>query len=77
MKKERGRKRRALRLCTKLKVQNFPMLDALLEIKPDAVAATWYLTVATQLLRRDGLCPYALSRPYPEASDNGSEARSS
>ena len=77
MKKERGGERRALRLRTKLKIQNFPMLDALLEIKPDTVAATWYLTAATQLLGRDGLCPYALSRPYPEASDNGSKARSS
>ena len=26
------------------------MLDTFLKIKPDAVAATWYLTVATQLL---------------------------
>ena len=33
------------------------MLDALLKIKPDAVAATWYLTAATRtralLLDRD------------------------
>ena len=60
MKKERGGERRALRLCTKLKIQNFSMLDTLLEIEPDTVAATWYLTAATQLLRRDALCPYAL-----------------
>ena len=41
------------RLCTKLKLQNFPMMDVLLKIKSDAVAATWYLTVAAQLLGRD------------------------
>ena len=64
MKKERGGERITLCLRTKLKIQNFPMLDALLEIKHDVVAATWYLTTATQLLGRDGLCPYALSTDH-------------
>ena len=40
------------RLCTKLKIQNFSMLDMLLEIK-----STWYLTAAAQLLGRDGTPP--------------------
>ena len=63
-KKEREGERRALRLRTKLKIQNIPMLDALLEKKPDTVVATWYLTAATQLLGRDALCLYALSTDH-------------
>ena len=51
-----------MRLHTKLKIQNFPMLDALLKIKPNMVAATWYLTATTQLLylAEMGLRPYTL-----------------
>ena len=41
MKKERGGGRSVTRLCTKLKIQNFPMLDVLLKLKSDAFTATW------------------------------------
>ena len=51
-----------MRLHTKLKIQNFPMLDALLKIKLDAVAAT--LTAATQLMGRVGT-PLIRTRIYP------------
>ena len=63
-------------LRTKLKIENFPILDALLKIKLDAVATTWYLTAATYahalLLGRDPV--HTFHRP---ATDNRRETGSS
>ena len=60
------------------------MLDTLLKIKPDVVAAIYPNQGHTANVIREemGLHPYALGsvhtcRPYSEASDNGREARSS
>ena len=66
MKKERGGGRSVTHLCTKFKIQNFPILDVLLKIKLDVVAATWYLTAATQLQGRDGappICSVHIQKP--------------
>ena len=46
MKEEREGGRSVTCLRTKLKIQNFPMLDVLLKIKPDAVAAIWLSLMA-------------------------------
>ena len=56
------------------KEENFPMLDTLLKIKPDAVVATRYLTAATRalLLGRDPV--RTIHRP---ATNNRRETRSS
>ena len=57
--------------------KKFPMLDALLKIKWDVFAATWYLTVAAQLSywAKVGFCPYALSAGHIQK--HGRETRSS
>ena len=60
-------------LRTKLKIQNFPMLDALLKIKLDVVAVTWYLTAAT--LARTAT--RQRSSMHGTATDNSRETRSS
>ena len=63
-----------MRLRTKVQIQNFPMLDALLKLKQDAVVATWCLTAAKRalLLGRDPI--RTIHRP---ATDNRRETRSS